>query len=86
MIWLKWGCEWQPFGPCSTLQSLWQRLCYQKGGSTAMDISRKLGILVFFAVPAIIGGGIVFGLSGSWMYVFIYEIILLLVAGGFVAK
>ena len=34
----------------------------------------------------IIGGGIVFGLSGSWMYVFIYEIILLLVAGGFVAK
>jgi hypothetical protein len=51
-----------------------------------MDISRKLGILVFFAVPAIIGGGIVFGFSGSWMYVFIYEIILLLVAGGFVAK
>ena len=51
-----------------------------------MDISRKLGILVFFAVPAIIGGGIVFALSGSWMYVFIYEILLLLVAGGFVAK
>ncbi|MGD8991588.1 MAG: hypothetical protein PVI00_09075 [Desulfobacterales bacterium] len=51
-----------------------------------MDLSRKLGILVFFAVPAIIGGGIVFGLSDSWMYVFIYEILLLLVAGGFVAK
>jgi hypothetical protein len=57
-----------------------------KGGSSAMDLSRKFGILVFFAVPAIIGGGIVFGLSDSWMYVFIYEILLLLVAGGFVAK
>lgn len=51
-----------------------------------MDVSRKLGILVFCAVPAIIGGGIIFGLSGSWMYVFIYEILLLFIAGGFVAK
>lgn len=52
-----------------------------------MDVSRKLGILVFYAVPAIIGGGIVFHLSGgSWMYVWIYEIVLLLTAGGFIAR
>ena len=51
-----------------------------------MDVSRKLGILVFFAVPAIIGGGIVFALFDSWMYVFIYETLLLLTAGGFIAK
>jgi hypothetical protein len=52
-----------------------------------MDISRKLGILVFYAVPAIIGGGVVFALSGgSWMYVFIYETLLLLSAGGFITK
>lgn len=72
--------------PVLSLKIPLARLFYNEGGSTAMDISRKLGILVFFAVPAIIGGGIVFGLSGSWMYVFIYEIILLLVAGGFIAK
>lgn len=51
-----------------------------------MDVSRKLGILVFFAVPAIIGGGIVFAIFESWTSVFIYEILLLLTAGGFVAK
>ena len=52
-----------------------------------MNVSRKLGILVFYAVPAIIGGGVVFALSGgNWMYVFVYEILLLLTAGGFIAK
>jgi hypothetical protein len=51
-----------------------------------MDISRKLGILVFCAVPAIIGGGIVFAIFGSWTPVFIYEIILIFAAGGFVAR
>ncbi len=51
-----------------------------------MDVSRKLGILVFFAVPAIIGGGIVFAIFGSWTPVFIYETLLVFVAGGFVAK
>ncbi|MDJ0985386.1 MAG: hypothetical protein QNJ26_07565 [Desulfobacterales bacterium] len=58
-----------------------------KGGSSPMDVSRKLGILVFYAVPAIIGGGVVFHFSGgSWLYVFIYEILLLLTAGGFITK
>ncbi|MEE9494994.1 MAG: hypothetical protein V3V39_00600 [Desulfobacterales bacterium] len=51
-----------------------------------MGISRKLGILVFFAVPAIIGGGIVFAIFDSWTPVFIYEILLIFAAGGFIAK
>ena len=32
-----------------------------------MDVSRKLGILVFFGVPAIIGGGII-GLEMATVY------------------
>lgn len=51
-----------------------------------MDISRKLGILVIFAVPAIIGGGIVYAIFDGWTPVFIYEILLLFAAGGFIAK
>jgi zinc transporter ZupT len=51
-----------------------------------MDVSRKLGILVLCAVPAIIGGGIIYALFGSYVPVFIYEILLLFAAGGVVAK
>ena len=51
-----------------------------------MDISRKLGILVFFGVPAIIGGGIVYTVFGSYAAVFIFEIILLSIAGGLVCS
>jgi hypothetical protein len=51
-----------------------------------MDISRKLGLLVFFGVPAIIGGGIVYAVFGSYVPVFIYEVILLLVVGAFFSK
>jgi hypothetical protein len=52
-----------------------------------MSVSRKLGILVFFAVPAIIGGGITYTIfNGNYIPVFIYEIILLLVAGAFISK
>jgi hypothetical protein len=40
-----------------------------------MDISRKLGILVFFGIPAIIGGGIVYAIFGSYPPVAIYEIL-----------
>ena len=42
--------------------------------------------LVFFAVPAIIGGGILYGFFHSYAPVFVYEIILILVAGGFASK
>ncbi len=51
-----------------------------------MDISRKLGILVFFGVPAIIGGGIVYGAMGSWAAVTIYEIVLYVIAGAIIFK
>jgi len=52
-----------------------------------MDISRKLGILVFFGVPAVIGGGIVYALFGdSYPAVFIFEFLLLLTAGIFVGR
>ena len=51
-----------------------------------MDVSRKLGILVFFGVPAIIGGGIMYALFGSYIPVFIWEILLIFVAGMFVSK
>ncbi len=51
-----------------------------------MSISRKLGVLVFFGVPAIIGGGICFAVFGSYLPVIVYEIILLLIAGGIVSR
>jgi hypothetical protein len=52
-----------------------------------MSVGRKLGIMVFFSVPAIIGGGIVFSIfDGNYIPVFIYEIILLVFAGAFISK
>lgn len=51
-----------------------------------MDVSRKLGILVFFGVPAIIGGGIVYALFGSYIPVFIWEILLVFIAGIYVSR
>jgi len=47
-----------------------------------MDISRKLGIMIFSAVPAIMGGGIVYYLFGSVAPVIIFECVLLLAAIG----
>ena len=51
-----------------------------------MDIPRKLGILVFFGVPVIIGGGIIYALFDSKTVMFVYEIVLLLIAGVVVAR
>ncbi|MBN1931576.1 MAG: hypothetical protein JW786_08225 [Desulfobacterales bacterium] len=51
-----------------------------------MNISRKLGSLVFCGVPAIIGGGIVYAIFGSYIPVFIYEVLLYFAAGIFVVK
>ncbi len=48
-----------------------------------MNISRKLGILVFLMVPAIIGGGILYAIFNNYVPVFIYEAVLLIFAGGF---
>ena len=51
-----------------------------------MNISRKLGILVFFGVPAIIGGGIIYTIFNSYVPVFIYETLLLFIVGGFFSR
>lgn len=51
-----------------------------------MDLSRKLGILVFFGVPVIIGGGITYALAGNYTAVAIYEVLLMFVAGAFVSR
>ncbi|QTA91147.1 hypothetical protein [Desulfonema magnum] len=52
-----------------------------------MSISRKLGTLVTFGVPAIIGGGIVYALfNGDYTAVATFEIFLLFAAGGFISK
>jgi hypothetical protein len=53
---------------------------------TAMNISRRLGTLIVFAVPAIIGGGIVYGIFKDYVPVFVYEALLILVAGGCVSR
>ena len=51
-----------------------------------MSISRRLGILVFCAVPAIIGGGVLYAIFGSYVPVFVYEVLLLAFAGGLVSR
>ncbi len=51
-----------------------------------MDIPRKLGVLIYTAVPAIIGGGIVYHFFGSYVHVIIFEILLVLAALGFVSS
>lgn len=51
-----------------------------------MNISRRLGTLVVFAVPAIIGGGIIYGIFENYVPVFVYETILVLLAGAFASK
>ena len=51
-----------------------------------MDVARKLGILVFCAVPAIVGGGIVYYTFHSLTDVFFYLVNLLLGAGAFVSR
>jgi hypothetical protein len=52
-----------------------------------MNVSRKLGILVFCGVPAIIGGGITYHLfDGNYVPVFIYETILLSIVGTYFSK
>ena len=49
-----------------------------------MDIPRKLGILIYTAVPAIVGGGIVYHFFGSFVQVIIFEVLLALTALGLI--
>ncbi len=51
-----------------------------------MDIPRKLGIMIYTAVPAIVGGGIVYHFFGSWTQVIIYEVLLVLTALGIISS
>ena len=52
-----------------------------------MNVSRKLGIIVFFGVPAIIGGGITYAIfHGNFFPVFVYETVLLMFAGVFLSR
>ena len=49
-----------------------------------MTITRSLGILVAFGVPAIIGSGIVWELANNWEAVGVFLIVLALTALGFI--
>jgi zinc transporter ZupT len=51
-----------------------------------MDVSRKLGIVVFCGVPAIVGGGILYAIFGSYLPVFVYELLLIFAAGCYVSR
>ena len=51
-----------------------------------MTVARKLGILIFCGVPAIIGGGIVYAIFHDLTAILIYEVVLVLAAGAFVAR
>ncbi len=51
-----------------------------------MDMSRRFGILIFFGVPAILGGGILYHIFNDYFPIVIYEIILVLFAGALVSK
>jgi hypothetical protein len=58
----------------------------QIGEKIKMTVARKLGTLVVFGVPAIIGGGIVYAIFGSFIPVVVFEGLLILFAGGLVSK
>ena len=64
----------------------WRLPPYDNTGDKEMNVSRKIGIVVFCMVPAIIGGGIVYAIFNSYMPVFIYELLLLFGAGAFVSR
>ena len=51
-----------------------------------MTLARKLGTLVVFGVPAIIGGGIVYAIFGSYIPVAAFEGLLILAAGGLISR
>lgn len=59
---------------------------YDRNGKTVMDTSRRLAILVFAAVPAIVGGGIVYAIFGSLTPMWIYEALLLVTVGALVSR
>ena len=59
---------------------------FLKTEKSAMDTSRRLAILVFSAVPAIVGGGIVYAIFGSLTPMWIYEALLLVTVGALASR
>ncbi|MFO7964708.1 MAG: hypothetical protein R6U50_12365 [Desulfobacterales bacterium] len=51
-----------------------------------MSISRRLGIIIFCMVPAIVGGGIIYHFFQSYTPVVVWEILLIIFAIGFFSK
>lgn len=51
-----------------------------------MNITRNIGILIVFGVPAIIGGGIIYSIFGSNVSIAIFEALLFLLAFGVIRK
>lgn len=49
-------------------------------------ISRKIGILVVTGIPVIVGGGIIYYFAQSFPAMYIFEVVLLLAALGFVSR
>lgn len=51
-----------------------------------MTVARKLGTLVVFGVPAIIGGGVLYAIFGNYVPVAVYEAILVFFAGALISR
>ena len=51
-----------------------------------MDLTQKLGIMIFSGVPAIMGGGIVYALTDGFIPVIVYEVLLYLAVSVFCLK
>lgn len=54
--------------------------------NTIESIGRKIGILVVFGIPVIVGGGIVYHFAQSFPAMYAFEAVLVLVALGFVSR
>jgi hypothetical protein len=53
--------------------------------NTIESISRRIGSIIIFGVPVIIGGGIVYYFAQSFPAMYAFEVVLVLAALGFVA-
>lgn len=51
-----------------------------------MEPERKAGISIVFGIPAIVGAGLVWQLSGNWQVVFGYLGLLGFIVGAFLAN
>jgi len=51
-----------------------------------MQPERKAGVTIVFGIPAIVGAGLIWQLSGSWQVVFGYLGLLAFILGGFIAN